>query len=82
MIASKLRHHYLLTYDAETGQWFHDIDTEDAKFTSGTIFNSATDRWDFAYGGDGVYVPNEDTISEQIYKAISTLNEGQSNEPV
>lgn len=71
---SAKEHHYILAYNVSDGYWYHDTDSEEVKFPSGTIYDHITDEWDYAYIGDGEYADHEEILSSQINKALRQLN--------
>jgi len=49
-------HHYILKFDDETGVWSHDVDSEEARFPDGTIWDEAKQEWVNPYQGDGEFI--------------------------
>jgi len=68
------KHHAVLMYDSETKQWSHDVETENAKFPDGTIWDDAKEEWYSGYLGDGGYDPIDDRIMDYLPHGIDALN--------
>jgi hypothetical protein len=69
------QHHFILMYDDETKQWEHDVDSEEIRFSEGTIYYANQDDvWGWAYLGDGDYHPLEEGLNDALGEAIRDLN--------
>jgi len=71
---SAKEHHYIIAYNASEGYWYHDVDSEEVKFPTGTIYDNLTDEWEYAYKGDGEYADHEEGLSAMITKVLNQLN--------
>lgn len=67
-------HHFVVTFNEQTGEWKWDTDVEEARFDEGTIFNYDTNEWSSGYLGDGEYEPAEDRLIEQLQQGLHTMN--------
>lgn len=68
-------HHFILTYDTELGQWYHNADLEGDVFPEGTIFNWLSGTWLNGYLGDGEFVEGEEQNCANLYQAVNRLND-------
>lgn len=66
--------HYLLMYDTETKEWYHDVETESDNFPSGMVFDSELNQWVNEYVGDGEFLKDTDFLTGEINSALSFLN--------
>lgn len=71
---NKKEYHFLLSYNADTDYWEHDVDTEDAKFDNKMIFNNNTGKWENGYLGDGKYEENEYELVEIFNQLLEYAN--------
>ena len=67
-------HHFVVSFNEETGKWQWNTDSEEAHFDEGTIYNSDTEEWSSGYLGDGEYDPAEGELVEQLKHAIYIMN--------
>jgi hypothetical protein len=67
-------HHFVIKYTNEGG-WEWDTDTEAAHFTDGTIYDTQAGEWQPAHEGEGVYVDNDDDVSDQLSSMLHIINE-------
>lgn len=75
-------HHFVVSFNEETGAWSWDTDTEEARFDEGTIFNYDTNEWSSGYLGDGEYEPAEEELTDQLKHALGIMNlvNGKAND--
>ena len=71
-------HHFIVSYDTDTGEWDIDIDAETSRFNNETVYDNDTDQWETAYLGDGEYNDNDDDIAGKLYMALKQLNKGDN----
>lgn len=45
-MSDKRQYHFVVMYNAETGEFEMDYDTQDAKFQNAPIYNPDTDEWE------------------------------------
>lgn len=67
------QHHFIVSY-TKNGGWNIDIESEEARFPEGTVFNYDTTQWESSYLGDGEYNNNNDEITGILGKALADLN--------
>lgn len=67
-------HMFVLCYDEVEKRWYHDVDTEEAHFGNGTIYNRETDEWTDGYIGDGKYEPMSEQCLTKLSSALTFLN--------
>ena len=67
-------HHFVVSFNEETGKWKWDTSVEEARFDEGTIFNYETNEWSSGYLGDGEYEPAEEGLIEQLKHALGVMN--------
>lgn len=67
-------HHFVVSFNEETGKWQWNTDSEEAHFDEGTIYNSDTEEWSSGYLGDGEYDPAEEGLVEQLKHALYVMN--------
>lgn len=65
-------HIFVIKYSNETG-WEWDTDLE-VRFDDGTIYDTETGEWQPAHEGEGVYVDNDDEISERLASMLQLAN--------
>lgn len=70
-----MQHHYVIMFDDVTNEWTHDTDTESTVFNDGTVYNPREEMWQYAYKGDGVFIPNEEELCAKVSVMINQLNE-------
>ena len=66
-------HHYIIKFDDITQEWSHDVDSEEARFVDGTIYDEAEQAWFVPYQGDGQFYRNADEIDERLSTVIDLL---------
>lgn len=71
---SNKKYAYVLSYDDEVGKWDLDIDLEEQRFKYGTIYNNETEKWEYAYIGEGKFNADEEKRTGQISLALKYLN--------
>jgi hypothetical protein len=69
------QHLFVLCYDAEQRQWYHDVDVEEARFMDGTIYDEASGTWLNGYLGDGEYEEGVEDCAVALHEALVFLNE-------
>jgi hypothetical protein len=67
-------HHFVVSFNEETGEWKWDTDVEEARFEEGTIYNIDSNEWSSGYLGDGEYDPAEEELVEQLKHALYVMN--------
>jgi hypothetical protein len=67
-------HHFVVSFNEETGKWKWDTDVEEARFEEGTIYNTDSNEWSSGYLGDGKYEPAEKELVEQLTHALYVMN--------
>ena len=67
------QHHFIISY-TKGGGWNIDIESEEARFPDGTVFNYDTSEWENSYLGDGEYNDNNDEITSTLGKILADLN--------
>ena len=67
-------HHFIVSFNEDTGKWQWDTDVESARFEEGTIYNHDTNEWSSAYLGDGEYEPIEENLIDQLTHALGIMN--------
>jgi hypothetical protein len=67
-------HHFVVSFNEETGKWKWDTDVEEARFEEGTIYNIDSNEWSSGYLGDGEYDTAEEELVEQLKHAIYVMN--------
>jgi hypothetical protein len=72
-------------YDDQTNSWEWDTDSEETRFSEGTIWYSDKEtqwgysEWGYSYLGEGEYHPLEEKLSDTIQKLIGQLNNKENN---
>jgi hypothetical protein len=69
------QHHYAIMFDEATNRWSIDIDTEEKVFYEGSIYNTATRKWEYGYAGDGNFIGREQELTEAISEFLDKQNE-------
>ena len=67
-------HHFVVSFNEESGEWKWDTDVEEARFEEGTIYNIDSNEWSSGYLGDGEYEPAEEGLVEQLKHALYVMN--------
>jgi hypothetical protein len=67
-------HHFIVSFDEATGKWHWNTDQEEVRFVDGTICNYDTNEWSSGYLGDGEYEPAEESLVEQLKRALGIMN--------
>lgn len=74
-------HHYIVKFDDITGEWSHDVDSEESRFVDGTIYDEAEQAWFVPFqGGEEGFYRKSDEIDERFGKVIELLNEKEGGE--
>lgn len=68
------QYHFVVMFDEETNRWTLDYDTEESAFPNGTIYNQATREWEYGYGGDGIFIGNEQEVAESLSELLDLNN--------
>jgi hypothetical protein len=56
-------------------EWHLDVDTEEYAFPNGTVYDTETKEWDYAYQGDGKWIDGEQEATEQLLKMFDKNNQ-------
>ena len=64
---------YVIVYKEGEG-WEIDYESEEQFFPNGTIYNTETTQWEHGYLGDGEFNADEKAVTEQLCKALDTMN--------
>lgn len=67
------QHHYIIMFDDETGVWSHDVDSEEARFPDGTIWDEANQEWHYPYQGDGEFYRNADAYDDYLSYSLTQM---------
>lgn len=67
-------HHYIIKFDDETGVWSQDVDSEQARFPDGTIWDEAKQEWHYPYQGDGIFYRDADIYDERLSRFVDEMN--------
>lgn len=68
------QHYYVIYFDEETKEWFHDCDVESARFNTGTIWNESEDKWESGYLGDGIWNNKQEEVDLIMNDGLQFLN--------
>lgn len=68
------QYHWIVVYDKEEG-WRIDPVTEEHKFSDGTIYDTETNEWIYAYQGEGIFFDRECELTESLCKTLQDMNE-------
>lgn len=66
-------HHYIIKFDDKTGVWSHDVDSEEARFPDGTIWDEDKQEWIYSYQGDGKFYRSSDIFDNYLSHTISQM---------
>jgi hypothetical protein len=66
-------HMFIIKYTSKNG-WEWDTDTEAVRLDDGTIYDTEAGEWQPAHEGEGVYVDNDDEISERLASMLQLAN--------
>ena len=64
---------YVIVYKEGEG-WEIDTESEEQFFPNGTIYDTNTREWEYGYLGDGEFNADEKAVTEQLCKALDTMN--------
>lgn len=64
---------YVIVYKEGEG-WEIDTESEEHFFPNGTIYDTDTRKWEYGYLGEGEFNANEKAVTEQLCKALDTMN--------
>lgn len=67
-------YHYIVKYTEEEG-WTIDTDSEETRFPDGTIWNSESGEWEYAYLGEGQFNGKELELTEQLTDKLKEISE-------
>lgn len=76
------QYHFVVQFDTETNEFSLDIDTLNANFNSGVIFDTTTQEWVEGTEADNLetgYFASEDILAGWLEKANSTIQEEETN---
>lgn len=68
------QYYYMIYFDSETKEWFHDTLLESDWFEDGTIFNPETEQWDMPYDENDDLIPEQKYVDEIFADGITFLN--------
>ena len=66
-------YHYIVKWNEGEG-WQIDSEGEESAFRNGTIYNTETRCWEFAYLGEGEYNGREEYLSETLTDILDLHN--------
>lgn len=67
-------HHFIVSFNEETGKWRWDYEEEEVRYVDGTVYNHETNGWTSGYLGDGEYEPSEEGLIDQLKHSIWCMN--------
>lgn len=67
-------HYFVVAHDTDTGRWSIDADTEQIRFSDGTIYDTDTETWCHDYTGLDTWFPNAKELLDVIQSAIQNMN--------
>ena len=67
-------HHFIITFDTELGEWFHDTDQEEQHYPMGTIFNWLSGEWLNGYTGDSHFIEGEEENCRKLAEGLAHMN--------
>jgi len=67
-------YYYLVYFDEEAKEWFHDVDSEEIRLEGKTIWNTETEEWESAYLGDGIWNQKQEEVDSIMNDGIQFLN--------
>jgi hypothetical protein len=66
-------HHYAIYFDGT--EWHLDVDTEEHAFPNGTVYDTETKEWDYAYQGNGQWIEGEEDAMHQLQSMLNKMNQ-------
>jgi hypothetical protein len=67
---------YAIYFDGT--KWQLDIDTEEQAFPNGTVYDTETKSWDYAYQGDGKFIEGAQEADKQLQDMLNKMNQERS----
>ena len=67
-------HHFILTYDTELGEWYHNTEEEEEHYPQGTIFNWLSGEWLNGYTGDDHFIEGEEENCKKLAEGLAHMN--------
>jgi hypothetical protein len=64
--------HYTIYFDGT--DWQLDVDTEEYAFPNGTVYDTETKEWDYAYQGNGKWIEGEQEATQQLQEMFNKAN--------
>jgi hypothetical protein len=77
-----IEHYFILKYSKAEG-WEWDTDSEEIRYSDGTVWNEQTQEWSSGYAGwneakgEAEYVDDDDLIGEQLGAILKIANEAK-----
>jgi len=77
-----IEHHFIIKYSKEGG-WEWDTDSEELRYSDGTVWNEQTQEWSSGYAGwseakgEAEYVDDDDVIGEHLGAILKVANEAK-----
>jgi hypothetical protein len=77
-----IEHHFIIKYSKEGG-WEWDTDSEELRYSDGTVWNEQTQEWQSKYigwdkvKGEAEYLDDDDLIGEHLGAILKVANEAQ-----
>jgi hypothetical protein len=77
-----IEHHFIIKYSKEGG-WEWDTDSEELRYSDGTVWNEQTQEWSSGYAGwseakgEAEYIDDDDVIGEHLGAILKIANEAQ-----
>lgn len=76
------QYHFVVQFDTESKEFSLDIDTLNANFNNGVVFDTTTQEWVADPEADNLeegYFASEDILAGWLQKANSTIQEEENN---
>jgi hypothetical protein len=77
-----IEHHFIIKYSKEGG-WEWDTDSEELRYSDGTVWDDQTEEWKSGYvgwdrvKGEAEYLDDDDFIGEQLGAILKIANEAK-----
>jgi len=74
-----IEHHFIIKYSKAEG-WEWDTDSEELRYSDGTVWNEQTQEWSSGYvgwngeKGEAEYLDDDDLIGEQLGAILTIAN--------
>ena len=72
-------YNYILGFDTDDNQWFHNVEAEDLFMENKPIWDADKKEYIGEYSADGKFLPLTDELLIKFYKQIIALNKGGKN---